>query len=163
MLQKKYIWVPFLFGFFILSAIVSWLNESQDKVSSYETATENLKERLVTSNGIVRENLQESSSSRKTENTLDNCNFLYLDMGTNFGVQIRHLFDLFTFNLFLFLGSSSSLIFTPGLQSCRCLTNISGNFRLEIIHRSEIFSYFIKIFLKSPDLCCWLGAQLQTC
>ena len=24
-----------------------------------------------------------------TENPLDNCNFVYLDMGTNLGVQIR--------------------------------------------------------------------------
>ena len=84
MLQKKYIWVPFLlFGFFIISVIqkeviVTWLMDSKEKVSSYET--ENPEERLASTL---------STDSPESENPLDNCNFVYLDMGTNFGVQIR--------------------------------------------------------------------------
>ena len=90
MLQKKNIWLPFLFGLFVIGfiqkeVIVTWLTDSQQKwymatwitdsqEKSYETATEDLKERLTSSD---------------TENPLDNCNFVYLDMGTNFGVQIR--------------------------------------------------------------------------
>ena len=86
MLQKKYIWVPFLlFGFFIISVIqkeviVTWLMNSKEKVSSYETGTENSEERLASTL---------STDSPESENPLDNCNFVYLDMGTNFGVQIR--------------------------------------------------------------------------
>ena len=147
MLQKKYIWVPFLFGFFILSAIVSWLNESQDKVSSYETATENLKERLVTNNGIVRENLQESSSSRKTENPLDNCNFLYLDMGTNFGVQIRHLFDLFTFNLFLIFRKLFEPDLYPGAPVLPVFDKYFGEFQTRNYSQvGNIFIFYEKYF-----------------
>ena len=86
MLQKKYIWVPFLlFGFFIISVIqkeviVTWLMNSKEKVSSYETGTENSEERLASTL---------STDFPESENPLDNCNFVYLDMGTNFGVQIR--------------------------------------------------------------------------
>merc|ERR1711994_134191 len=31
--------------------------------------------------------------SQKTKNPLDGCTFVYLDMGTNIGVQIRKLFE----------------------------------------------------------------------
>ena len=90
MLQKKFIWVPFLLGFLIISfiqkeVIVTWLSDSQEKVSSYENSQERF-----TSDETLTDNIQERlSPSSETENPLDNCNFVYLDMGTNFGVQIR--------------------------------------------------------------------------
>ena len=56
--QKRYIWLPFLFGFFVIIFI-------QKEVG------------------------REISQTEERENPLDDCNFVYLDMGTNFGVQIR--------------------------------------------------------------------------
>ena len=91
MLQKKYVWVPFLFGFLIISIIQKeviflWLNDSAEKASTYETDTEHSEEILTSSSHI---SLREILTSSEKENPLDNCNFVYLDMGTNFGVQIR--------------------------------------------------------------------------
>ena len=84
--------MPFLFGFFILFRIIQkeviflWLNDAEEEVSTDESDTEVLEEIFTSSSHLT---LREILSSNDTENPLDNCNFVYLDMGTNFGVQIR--------------------------------------------------------------------------
>ena len=82
MRQKKNIWVPFLFGFFLINiiqkeVILTGFMNSQEKISSYDKGTENPEDKFV------------SKLFYESENPLDDCNFVYLDMGTNFGVQIR--------------------------------------------------------------------------
>ena len=88
MAQKKYVWVPFLFGLFLIRIIQKevsflWFSDTEEEVSS---DTDHSEEKLTSSSHI---SLREILSSSDTENPLDNCNFVYLDMGTNFGVQIR--------------------------------------------------------------------------
>ena len=98
-----------------------------------------------------------------TENPLDNCNFVYLDMGTNFGVQIRWEL-VHSCSPTLFSESCTSLISIPALQYWKSLINTLGPFRAEIQTRLEVGSFqeMFKHF-QSEGLCCWLGAQSQAC
>ena len=196
MLQQKYIWVPFLFGFLIISfiqkeVIFKWLNDSQEKVPSFETTTENSQERSK-SYQTLKESFQERlSSSNYTENPLDNCNFVYLDMGTNFGVQIRWQMKTIMIliiagpNLFLMCRTTASVVtyyyksysthlfrklyephLYPGAPVLPIFDKYFGDFQIR--NYSQVRNIFhlnslLKILMKSADLCCWLGAEFQAC
>ena len=94
----------------------------------------------------------------KTENPLDNCNFVYLDMGTNFGVQIRWEL-VHSCSPTLLSGSCTNLISTPGPQYWKCLTNILVTSRPEIQTRLENFCLISK-FCSTTEIHTWRSVLL---